>query len=495
MIGRVIGGHKLITRLGSGGMGVVYRAEDTLLGRATAVKMLHPDMCANQEVVQRFFNEARAASAIRHLGIVEIYTFGFDSDGTAYIVMEHLQGESLGERLERQGTIAIEEAMTITRQVTTALSAAHAHRIVHRDLKPDNIFLIADADMPGGERIKLLDFGIAKLAAAGAGVFQTRAGQVMGTPAYMAPEQCAGAGDVDHRADLYALGCTLYRMLCGRVPFDGTLGEVMAAQMRDTPLAPRLLAPGMSPALEAVILRLMAKRPAERFGSAAELREALDAAEARAAVAGQSEAGRVRRSLRAALLAGAGLAVAAAVVGVVSAVSGDGERRPVAQKPRRTERARAAMAPAEKPPAAEQPATAEQPAAEEQSAADEKSAAYEKAAADKKPADKKPERDRLAEAERLNDEGQRYFKGEDFEAAYRKFREAAALSPDGRFFFNMCHSLNFLGRHDEAIRACERVEPAGADAELVAKARQALRSLRDKAAAGDGHAEQPSSGW
>jgi len=235
MIGRVVGGHRLIARLGAGGVGVVYRAEDTLLGRTTAVKMLHRELCTDQEVVQRFFNEARAESAMRHLGIVDIYAFGHHTDGAAFMVMEYLEGESLRERLSRLGVLSIPQAITIAGQVASALSAAHDHQIVHRDLKPDNVFLIADADMPGGERIKLLDFGIAKLAADETSAFRTRTGVIMGTPAYMAPEQCAGVTEIDRRADLYALGCTLYQMLCGRAPFEGAAGEILAAQMRTRP--------------------------------------------------------------------------------------------------------------------------------------------------------------------------------------------------------------------------------------------------------------------
>jgi serine/threonine protein kinase len=294
MLGGVIGGHRLIAALGSGRIGVVYRAEDRLLGRTTAVKVLHPELCVNEQVVQRFFGEARSASAARHPGIADIYTFGFATDGAAYIAMEFLEGETLGKRLERVGVLPVDRAIAIAVQVATALAAAHERKIVHRNLKPNNIFLVAgtapsssdaasEAAPPsvrsapaGGERIKVVDFGVARLAPEDAAIQRTGNAVVLGTPAYMAPEQCEGLVDIDHRADLYALGCTLYHMLCGRPPFEGTPVEIMGAHVTDAPPPPRTLAPAMPAALEAVVLQLLAKRPDERFASAAELVQALD---------------------------------------------------------------------------------------------------------------------------------------------------------------------------------------------------------------------------
>src|SRR5207248_990205 len=158
-------------------------------------------------------------TTVRHPGIVEIYDFGFLADGCAYIVMEFLDGQGLAGRIAARGRMPALEALSIARQIAGALSAAHGKSIVHRDLKPDNVFLVRDPEMPSGERIKLLDFGIAKLAGdTGINAQKTRTGAVMGTPTYMAPEQCRGVG-VDHCADLYALGCILFEMLCGRPPF------------------------------------------------------------------------------------------------------------------------------------------------------------------------------------------------------------------------------------------------------------------------------------
>jgi eukaryotic-like serine/threonine-protein kinase len=209
--GGVFGQYRVTDVLGEGGMGVVYAAEHMLLGRPAAVKLLLPELSRKQEIVQRFFNEARAATAIRHPGIVEIYDFGWTTDGAGFIVMELLEGETLRTR-RKKGRMPWPAALAVTRQIAGALGAAHAKGIVHRDLKPDNVFLVPDPEVPGGERIKLLDFGIAKLADSPAGQHKTRTGAVIGTPTYMAPEQCRGV-EVDARPDLYALGCILVRAL------------------------------------------------------------------------------------------------------------------------------------------------------------------------------------------------------------------------------------------------------------------------------------------
>jgi serine/threonine-protein kinase len=235
VIGGTLGTYTLQRELGRGGMGAVYVGAHSLLGRQAAIKVLLPELSRNQSLVQRFFNEARAATAIRHPGIVEIYDFGFASDGSAYIVMELLAGESLADRLRRQGRLSLATAIQIARQAATALGAAHRAGIVHRDLKPDNIFLVPDAETALGERVKLLDFGIAKLADAG-DLGRTGVGSVMGTPQYMAPEQCLGAAGLDHRADLYALGCVLHEMVAGVTPFTGdAVGTVLGAQIHLPP--------------------------------------------------------------------------------------------------------------------------------------------------------------------------------------------------------------------------------------------------------------------
>jgi serine/threonine-protein kinase len=255
-------------------MGVVYSAEHTLIGRKAAIKVLLPEMSAHPEIVERFFNEARAASAVSHPGIVDIFDFGKDGDGSAYIVMELLEGESLHERIGRKRVLDPAEALDIAQQVAGALAAAHDAGIVHRDLKPDNIFLIPAPDMPSGERVKLLDFGIAKLSDS-FGARKTRAGVVMGTPSYMAPEQCEGMVNADRRTDLYALGCMLYEMVCGRLPFDGEVAAVLVSHITGTPVAPRHINPALPVGVEALILRLMRKKPEERYDTAREVMAAI----------------------------------------------------------------------------------------------------------------------------------------------------------------------------------------------------------------------------
>src|SRR5690349_7342581 len=202
-----IGQYKILRTLGAGGMGTVYLGEHLLLGRRAAIKTLLPSLSSHREIVDRFFNEARATSAISDPGIVQIFDFGYHVDGTAYIVMEFLEGESLADRIDRLGRLPLEDALRVARQVAVSVGVAHAAGIVHRDLKPENIFLIRDPELPAGERTKVLDFGICTHGDGDAMLTQT--GEVLGTPVYASPEQCRGAKDIDLRADVYSLGCVL----------------------------------------------------------------------------------------------------------------------------------------------------------------------------------------------------------------------------------------------------------------------------------------------
>lgn len=214
-----IGQYKILRTLGAGGMGTVYLGEHRLLGRRAAIKTLLPALSSHREIVDRFFTEARAISAISDPGVVSIFDFGYHVDGTAFIVMEFLEGESLSARLERLGTLRLVDALRLARQLSSSLAAAHDRGIVHRDLKPGNVFLVRDPEVPGGERTKILDFGICKLGDPEC-TTTTQTGTMLGTPVYMSPEQCRGAGRVDHRSDIYSLGCVLFHMLAGRPPFD-----------------------------------------------------------------------------------------------------------------------------------------------------------------------------------------------------------------------------------------------------------------------------------
>ncbi|MEO7731050.1 MAG: serine/threonine-protein kinase [Kofleriaceae bacterium] len=277
MEGQTIGQYRVTGLIGQGGMGAVYAGEHTLLGRPAAIKVLLPELSQKQDIVMRFFNEARAATAIRHPGIVEIYDFGWTPEGAAFIVMEHLQGETLARRAAR-GQLPWGAALAITRQIAGALGAAHGKGIVHRDLKPDNIFLVLDPEVPGGERIKLLDFGIAKLAGdATTTAHVTKTGAVMGTPTYMAPEQCRGVV-VDHRADLYALGCIVFELCTGQPPFQGEgTGDVIGAHIHVPPPTLGALDVRVPPAVELLVARLLMKAPAQRVQTADELIRGIDA--------------------------------------------------------------------------------------------------------------------------------------------------------------------------------------------------------------------------
>jgi serine/threonine-protein kinase len=271
----VVGSYRTLGVIGVGGMGAVIRAEHTLLGRTAAIKVLRPDSSRNHETVNRFFNEAKAAAAVRHPGIVEIYDFGYLPSGAAFLVMELLEGETLRARLRARGRLTEREAFGIVRGIASALAAAHARGIIHRDIKPDNIFLVPDAEEPNRERVKLLDFGIAKLSPdSGFEGGNTGSGVVLGTPTYMAPEQCKGAGKVDHRADLYSVGCVLMQLLTGASPFHGMgIGETIGAHVYVPPPTLRSRVPDSSDAAEELVAHLLAKDPDDRVQTAVELLE------------------------------------------------------------------------------------------------------------------------------------------------------------------------------------------------------------------------------
>src|SRR5882724_6409915 len=184
VVGTQVGAYRVLNEIGAGGMGSVWHAEHAMIGRKAAIKMLHAEYSRREEVVTRFFNEARAATAIADPGIVQIFDFGQHTDGTAYIAMEMLEGEPLDQRLRRLVRLPPGDALRIMRQIASSLGVAHVRGIVHRDLKPENIFLVHDPEVAGGERAKILDFGIAKLASDTAGV-KTQTATVMGTPMYM----------------------------------------------------------------------------------------------------------------------------------------------------------------------------------------------------------------------------------------------------------------------------------------------------------------------
>ena len=274
LVGRVIANHRLVAELGSGGMGKVFYAEHQVIGRRAAIKILNPQVAREPTVAERFLNEARAVNEIRHPNVVEITDIGRDGD-LHFIVMQFLEGETLGERLEREKVLDEATVLRIARQVMSALGAAHEHRIVHRDLKPDNIFLTSHPDFP--DFVKVLDFGIAKLKAGTGSPSLTKAGTVLGTPSYMSPEQCRGTTEIDARSDVYSLAVVLYQMLTGKLPFiSDSIMDVMIAHVTTPPMPPIEHNAKISPHVNDAVMQALEKEPGKRFASMAAFWEALD---------------------------------------------------------------------------------------------------------------------------------------------------------------------------------------------------------------------------
>ncbi len=274
-LGHVIGNYRLLRVLGEGGVGTVYEAEHIRLGRKIALKLLHPDVVDN-EVVTRFFNEARAVNEIRHTNIIEVEDFVTTETGEHYMLMELLEGEDLRTVISRERTLAPDRVARIGEQIASALAAVHAVNIIHRDLKPDNVFVI---QRDGKELSKLLDFGVAKFADDGKGL--TRDGMTMGTPQYMAPEQIIAGEEVGTSSDIYALGILMYELLTGVTPFNGaSIAAILRAHVSEAVVPPSLRRDEPVPkVLEAVVMKCLEKEVEDRFHTADELAEALRATE------------------------------------------------------------------------------------------------------------------------------------------------------------------------------------------------------------------------
>ncbi|MBK9035159.1 MAG: serine/threonine protein kinase [Myxococcales bacterium] len=274
-VGQVLGAYRLLELIGKGGMGFVYRAEHVRLGREVALKLLRTDYAKRRDAVSRFFQEARTVNRVRHRNIVDVTDFIELEDGTTFIIMELLRGKSLGGW--SRGGFELPRALAALIQICDGLSAAHAVGVIHRDLKPDNIVLVPTPD--GAELVKLLDFGVAKLLNRDdedVGL-ETAAGSVIGTPAYMSPEQAGGLA-VDHRADIYSLGAIMYELFCGQPLFRGrSFGEYVRKHLNEQPVPPRDTPGGatLDPRLEGVLLRCLAKDPEARYASAEALRDDL----------------------------------------------------------------------------------------------------------------------------------------------------------------------------------------------------------------------------
>jgi len=274
------GKYRLVRLLGDGGMGSVYEAHHEGLGTRVAIKVLHPDLARRPGLVERFLREARVSAQIKSPNVVQVVDVERTDDGVAYIVMELLEGEPLSAVLERETRLSVPVATDYAGQILRALEAAHALGVVHRDLKPENVFVTstrqASAD---GPLVKLIDFGIAKARQMDSQPRNlTIAGIVMGTPEYMAPEQAHSADKVDARSDIFAVGVMLYEMLAGARPVTGDDARLVALRVERGEVRPLVhAAPGVPPDLAGLVHRAMAPRPELRFGSAHEMRAALEA--------------------------------------------------------------------------------------------------------------------------------------------------------------------------------------------------------------------------
>jgi eukaryotic-like serine/threonine-protein kinase len=277
LIGKTLGSYRVDKLIGAGGMGSVYLGLHPEIESKVAIKLLLPQFLKRETIVKRFLDEARATNRIQHPGIVKIHDAGTHEEHGVYLVMEYLEGETLQDLAKREGPLRAELVCRLMQQAASALAASHAVGIVHRDLKPANVFLVPDADIVGGVRVKVLDFGIAKLMeaqdpmAGGA----TETGAFLGSPMYMSPEQCVDSKDVDARADVYGLGAIAYHILSGRHPFETeSLGRLVLMQRDQKPMALREHNPDVPLEVEAVVSRALAAERKDRFQSMVELRAA-----------------------------------------------------------------------------------------------------------------------------------------------------------------------------------------------------------------------------
>jgi serine/threonine protein kinase len=277
--GQDIGSYQIVGPLGAGATGLVYRAKHSHLGHEVAIKVLRPELAQRPDTASRFLAEARAINDIGHPNIVKVHDFAKDAEREPpiyYMVMELLEGFSLGDHLHKAGFLRYTEALRIAGQVASALAAVHASNRVHRDLKSDNIFVVA---APGSEglMVKLLDFGLVKVIDEDLPqVKMTDPGTALGTPAYMAPEQVLEGADIDRRTDIYALGVVLYEMLTGALPFQSkSYGQLMVQVVKERPRPPTLLQEGIPRPVEALVMRCLEKKPVHRYQSAEELSQAI----------------------------------------------------------------------------------------------------------------------------------------------------------------------------------------------------------------------------
>ncbi|HLU68152.1 MAG TPA: serine/threonine-protein kinase [Kofleriaceae bacterium] len=272
----MLGNYRVLAPLASGGMGLLYLGEHRFLGYRVAIKILQPKLRGDAEVERRFFAEAVATSRIGHPGVPTVLDFGHDRSGTAYLVMEYLEGQTLAAHMTGGTAFSLEQLLDFAAQLASILAAAHKRGVLHRDIKPDNVFLCPDTAEPSGYRVKLLDFGVAKLLAdRPPDAETTRHDFLVGTAWYMAPEQTFGPAGVDERCDIYALGCVLFQLLTGRLPFCGEFEAVVQARRYTDPPRPRDLQPHIPRAVDALVHRMLARQPDDRPASMRELEREL----------------------------------------------------------------------------------------------------------------------------------------------------------------------------------------------------------------------------
>jgi serine/threonine-protein kinase len=277
LVGGRIGNYTVERQIGQGAMGSVYVGVHDTLFRKVAIKVILPELAASPQLVERFVDEARQVSRLGHPALVQVFDFGTTPDGQRYSIMELLEGGDLQKTLERTGPFPAERAARIGADIADALAVVHAAGIVHRDLKPENLFL---AKGPGGEQVKILDFGIAKLLGMDdPGSRRTMVGAVIGTPAYLSPEQAKNSAGVDARCDQYSLGVVLYELLSGTLPFAGaSTYELLTMHATQPPPPLRERAPGVPPELEAVAKQSLAKQAERRYPDAVTMAAAIEQA-------------------------------------------------------------------------------------------------------------------------------------------------------------------------------------------------------------------------
>lgn len=264
--------YVVIKKLGDGGMGSVYLAEQVSVGRKVAIKLLQGSFAKNHEFVARFHREARLAATLNHRNIVTIFDFDQDSDDTPFIAMEYVDGQKLADIIRRDGPLDVNRALNLAAQIAEGLNAAHQQGVIHRDVKPDNIMISKRA---GTEEVKLMDFGIARLRDSAAMGNLTRTGMIMGTPAYMAPEQADGL-EVSESTDTYSFGIVLYEMLSGSVPFKATTpGALLIKHIQEMPVALRKLRREVPALLEQIVMQALEKKPEKRQRNMLEIAQEL----------------------------------------------------------------------------------------------------------------------------------------------------------------------------------------------------------------------------